>query len=244
MFLSPFIHKFRNNEFIQFIKNVLNVVQHHDPEKLNVKAAYDNLNRLSDQISALYKPELGSDITQELEELDERRDRAFNGIFKYVDAFTNHFEEEKCDAAAELYDAILLFGGGIARLNYQAETSTISSIINRFRSDTNLTTAVSKLSGLDEWLNELEEANQMFDKAYMMRVREEANKPGVKMAEIRKEMTGVFRSLLKHLEAHAIISGDELYDQVAKEINEVIENYNQLVVNRSSSTSEPEEEVQ
>jgi hypothetical protein len=49
---------------------------------------------------------------------------------------------------------------------------------------------------------------------------------------------------LKHLEAHAIISGDELYDQVAKEINEVIENYNQLVVNRSSSASEPEEEVQ
>lgn len=49
-----------------------------------------------------------SDITQELEEPDERRDRAFNGIFKYVDAFANHFEEEKSDAAAQLYDAILL----------------------------------------------------------------------------------------------------------------------------------------
>ena len=244
MFLTSLIHKFRNSEFVQFIKNILSIVSSHDPEVLNVKNVYDELSALGTQISELYRPETGSDITQEIQELDERRDRAFTGIYRFVDAFSYHYDPDKKAAAQRLYDAILLFGGGIARLNYQAETSTIDGILNKFRTESDLAEAVTKLEGLSDWLNELEEANKLFDEAYLRRVKEEAAKPEVKMADLRKEIIGVYRALLQHLEANAIVSGSEVYNQVAKEINEVIEKYNRVVESRTSSTSGTEEEVE
>ncbi len=97
---------------------------------------------------------------------------------------------------------------------------------------------------LNDWLKELEEANRLFDQSYMERVREVASRNEVKMADLRKEIIGVFRSILKHLEAHATISGGEIYNQVAKEINEVVDSYNRLIVNRASSEPEAEEEIQ
>ncbi|MGQ1888869.1 DUF6261 family protein [Thermophagus sp. OGC60D27] len=241
MFIAALIHNFRNSEFVQFIKNILNIVGSHDPELLNVKNVYDDLSALSSQISELYKPETGSDITQEIQELDERRDRAFTGIYRFIDAFSYHFDAEKREAATRLYDAILLFGGGVARLNYQAETSTIAGIINKFRTDTDLVEAVAKIEGLAEWLNEMEEANKLFDEAYLKRVKEEAAKPEVRMADLRKEIIGVYRALLQHLEANAIVSGNDSYQQVAKEINEVIEKYNRVVETRSSTSGTKEE---
>ena len=241
MFIAALIHKFRNSEFVQFIKNILNIVGSHDPELLNVKNVYDDLSALSSQISELYKPETGSDITQEIQELDERRDRAFTGIYRFIDAFSYHYDGVKQKAASLLYDAILLFGGGVARLNYQAETSTISGILNKFRTDADLAEAVTRLEGLTEWLNELEEANRLFDEAYLKRVKEEAAKPEVRMADLRKEAIGVYRALLQHLEANAIVSGSDTYNQVAKEMNEVIEKYNRVVEARLSASETKEE---
>lgn len=244
MILKPFIHKFRNNEFIQFIKNVLNAIQHRNPEHLNVKDEYDKLDNLSGEICNLYKPDRGSDITLELQELDERRDEAFNGIYKFLDGLTYYFDEEQSEAARQLFDTLLIYGGGIARLNYQAETSTISSIINKWRTTPDLAVALSKLDSLKEWVDELDEANRVFDDVYMKRVREVASQPDIKMAGLRKEIIGVFRMLMKKIEAFAVISEDEIYEQTAREINEVINGYNQLVVNRSSSGVDSEEKTE
>jgi len=239
MFLAIHYRKLRNNEFIQFIKLLGEILNSNDPEVLKVKDQCDDLAALLATLSVLFKPELGSSITKELEEIDARRDTAITGIEMLIKTFTYYFEAEKREAAILLESSLTLYGSGISRLNYQAETSTITSIIQKWESDTNLRAALTTL-GLTAWLAELKAANTLFEERYIARLKEEANSPEEKSIDLRKQIIQSYRTLLAHLQAHATLSTDNSYDAVVQQINQLIEEYNRLVAARGTIKEEEE----
>jgi hypothetical protein len=89
---------------------------------------------------------------------------------------------------------------------------------------------------LTAWVEELNEANTLFDKRFLARIKEQAHHPEVTVAELRKEVIELFRILQDHIKAHAIISKDPRYDALIKEINTLTENYNRTALNRSTGT--------
>jgi len=239
MFLAIHYRKLRNNEFIQFIKLLGEILNSNDPEVLKVKDQSDDLAALLATLSVLFKPELGSSITKELEEIDARRDTAITGIEMLIKTFTYYFEADKREAAILLESSLTLYGSGISRLNYQAETSTITSIIQKWESDTNLRAALTTL-GLTAWLAELKAANTLFEERYIARLKEEANSPEEKSIDLRKQIIQSYRTLLAHLQAHATLSTDNSYDAVVQQINQLIEEYNRLVAARGTIKEEEE----
>jgi len=82
--------KLQNPEFLQFNRNVLNIVFDNNKTTLKVVAEYDALEKLTNDIAALFKTDTGSDITDELVTLDSRRDDAITGIGLYLDALSRH----------------------------------------------------------------------------------------------------------------------------------------------------------
>jgi len=239
MFLAIHYPKLRNNEFIQFIKLLNEILNSNDPEVLKVKDQCNDLAALLATLSALFKPNLGSAITKELQEIDARRDTAMTGIEMQIKSFTYYFDEDKREAANLLDSSLATYGSGISRLNYQAETSTIASIIQKWENETSLTAALTTL-GLIAWVAELKAANNLFEERYIARLKDNANSPEEKTIELRKEIIQSYRTLLAHLQAHATLSTDNSYDAVIQQINQLIEQYNKLVAARGTNKEEEE----
>ena len=78
MFLSIHYPRLRNNEFIQFIKLLNEILNSNDPEVLKVNAQCDDRTALLAVFTDL-EARFGSDITEEIHEIDARRDRAIVG---------------------------------------------------------------------------------------------------------------------------------------------------------------------
>jgi hypothetical protein len=79
-----------------------------------------------------------------------------------------------------------------------------------------------------------------------MRVQEEAGKPDLNFAEIRKEAIEDYRMLVKHIEAHAVINPSETLQNLINNVNELIDKYNQIKRKGKSTAdnSEPEEPIE
>ncbi len=237
MFLSIYLTHLRHNEFIQFITNLLGIIKANDLETLKLKSESDDLTALLVTLTALYKPDLGSQLTKLLEEDDERRDRAFVGIQSLIDAYTNHYDGATQNAALSLSASLKKFGARVTKQNYQGETAILTAIVEEWRREENLTASVSKLK-LDRWVGELSEANTQFDTHYLARVKEDAAAPDVKIIALRKEAIQSYRTLTNRIQAFATIGEVPVYAAIINECNSLIEKYNSVVNARNKKEDE------
>ena len=237
MFLSIYLTHLRHNEFIQFITNLLGIITGNDLETLKLQSESDDLTALLATITALYKPDLASQLTKLLEQDDERRDRAFVGIQSLIEAYTNHYDEATKEAALALALSLKKFGTRITKQNYQAETATITAIIEEWKREANLIAALSKLS-LNEWVGELSTSNTQFNTHYIDRVKEDAAAPDVKIIVLRKEAIQSYRSLTNRIQAYATIGEVPVYAAIINECNSLIEKYNSVVNARIKKVDE------
>ncbi|MCY1636318.1 DUF6261 family protein [Marinifilum sp. D737] len=233
----------RLNEFIQFYQDILKILGANDPEALKVKSQYDDLNALVAILASYYKPELGSEITAELQELDEKRDSALRGIELQVKSYTFHYNDSIRLAANLLSKFFEHYGAAISRLNYQAETSTINSLIEKLESEQKYADAVTALKLID-WKTELKSINTKFNQRYLARIEENADNPETTAMELRAGIAASYRSLTNYLQAYATLSTEGEYDKVVKLINELVDEYNKLIKSRTNSEKETSPETE
>lgn len=232
------ISKLRHSEFSQFISDVLSLVQQNDPTALNVQSEYDTLKASHEQLVALLNPEQGSDITRQIEQADLRRDNAINGLTALIRAYTYHYDPAFKTAADQLLAAFDLYGTGIARQNYQSQTSSITSLMNDLRSGTELPEAAAALQ-ITGWVDELENANQQFNSLYLERVKDISDNPVESVYEKRLAITEEYYSLRDMISAHFTIQkGVAPYSTVTNQINQLISSYNTLLAARQSAPDE------
>lgn len=240
MFISLLIYNLKNSEFIQYFDFLLELIQTNDPERLKIKELFLRLQQKFQLLASVFKPERGSGITPQLQEADERRDAAVNGIIASLEADTYHFNPERSKAARLLLNAIDVYGRGIARLNYHSETSTVESIANKLLQAPENVDALKFLDKY-EWVEELKDANMVFRNYYLDRLREDSESPEIRIKEVRKEMVELHRLMLNQIEAFSTISSDEVYPETVRSINRLIERYNQMVLTRQEDEDPSEE---
>jgi len=237
MYSSIPFARLRHGEFSQFIKSIIRIVTSNDPEVLKVKEQVDKISVLYTAMDDFYKPEVGSAITVELQNLDSERDNGLMGIEQIIRGYSHHYEETTRTNADLLMKSFNNFGDDIPRLNYQLETNAIGKIVKKWKSDDALSNAVNLLH-LDQWVDRLEIVNTQFETRFFERLKNAANEPELKMIDYRKQITDCYRDLLKHIEAHATLSGDAIYTEVENEINQLIEVYNKIIDGRTKKKEE------
>ena len=229
----------RNAEYLQFMKNVASLVQTNDPVVLNVATQLTTLNNSITVLDGLFKTESANEITQELVLIDERRDKAINGLSSVVAGYLYHFDTVLAQAANVLNDNLKLYGSGIAKQNYQAETATISSLVGDWEGKPKLSDALTALQ-LTAWKNELKAANILFDQRYLARTQEygAANPDTIKAK--REETNAVYYTLRDFLNSFSIVQPTTTNTKTLNEINALVEQYNTLLNNRLASGSTDE----
>ena len=146
----PYLNRYRNGEYLQYMKDVLQLVNDANLDTLTVQVGA--LSPIVDNIDAAFQQSQGSTLTQEIINLDERRDRAIVGLRSTTDGYTYHHDTAKATAATALNANIASHGNTIQRLSYQEETAVLDSIIADWETDSELTAAVATLD-LGDWVS-------------------------------------------------------------------------------------------
>lgn len=229
----------RNGEFLQFVTNFSALVESNNPAVLNVLLQHNALKAKVSEIEPLFKSERANAITQELVLLDERRDRAINGLTSAINGFCCHFNASVAQAANLLASDLQLFGAGVAKQNYQAETATINGIVSDWETKPELTAALVTL-GLTGWKDELKTANQTFDKKYLERTQEYGAASPETLKSKREEIVVIYYELRKYLDAYSVIQNTPAYLKAIRELNALIDQYIALLNGRlKEATSTP-----
>ncbi|KAB8152353.1 hypothetical protein EZY14_015030 [Kordia sp. TARA_039_SRF] len=238
----PVFSRYRNSEFLQYMKDVLELVNAQDVDVLQLTAQRDALATVTNQIDDLFQQEKSSGITQELIELDTRRDKAFMGIKANLEAYSYHYDAQLQSAAKRLLFNLNNYGTNIPRMNYQAETAIIDSMISDWETETDLVSAVSTAE-LNDWVAELKTANQAFNQRYLARVSESAANPATSFTSIREVATDAYKSLTAHVQAHATLGSNTTHQELVNEFGILAKQYNQTVGLRLNSGTDTEEEA-
>lgn len=219
----------RNGEYIQLMTDILDILTKNDPAALQVANLYSTLQIGVEKMENLFKESRGSGITDELFDLDARRDEAFNGIAMVINGYAYHHDAILKNHAMALQDHLSNFGTGIARENYQSQTAILRKILSDWETNPTLATALSALH-LDNWKAELAAANNLFSERYLARVKESAFAPPGNIKALREEANEAWFALRDLLNAwFTLQNGAEPFGRVAGTINSVMENYREVM---------------
>jgi hypothetical protein len=233
----PIFSRYRNSEFLQYMKDVLELVNLQDVDTLQLTAQRDAMQTVTSQMDDLFQQEQGSGITQELIDLDTRRDRAFMGIKGLLETNQYHYDDATQSAANSLLYNMNTYGTNIPRLNYQSETAVIDSMLSDWSTETALAAAITTLK-MGDWITELTTANEVFNDRYIARISEAAANPAVSFTTIREEGANTYRVLVAHIEAHATLGTNVTHQSLVNEVSELASQYNQTVDFRLNTSSD------
>ncbi|UAY52888.1 DUF6261 family protein [Ferruginibacter albus] len=236
--ISIDITKLRNSEFLQFSKDLLEIIKQNDPATLKVTEQYNSFNNITTEIDGLFKTPTGSALTQDITDLDIRRDNAITGINTVIQALSYHFNSDKAAAANLLAFHLKNYGAGIAKENYQSETAIIDNITADWSTKPDLAAAINTLK-LNEWADELSAANKAFNELYIDRTKELAavNPDTIKIK--RLEAVQLYYALRDVIDAwYTINKGAAPFDKVTQECNALIDQYNTLIAGRKAGTTD------
>ncbi len=241
MLKTPYLTSFRNSSHIQFNNDLIVILRDRDPDILQIRQKFDEFLAGTVKMEEVYKLMQGSPVTVKIIAEDDFRDNLIIGIEKLADAYTHHFDPAYVDAAHLILRHINKYGKTIARLKYQEETTALNDLIDSEKNDTALNAAVNLLV-LNSWFVQLEGSNNRFKGLFIERLKDNAGKTDLKLNVLRKESVVHYKTLVKHLESHAIVNPSELYHVVIKEINRLVEKYNNSYHTRKSKGDDESEE--
>ena len=221
----------RNDEYFQLMKNTVSLVNSNDASVLNVVAQNTTLNQKMQEYDTLFKKSTASEITQEIFDIDVRRDNALVGINAVITGNLYHFNPLMKAAATKLDSNLKIYGAKIISQNYQAETASIASFLGDWSGKPTLTQAVNDLN-LQDWVTELEAANVLFDQKYLARTQEYGSASPENILSKREETNQAFYTLKSFLESFSVVQPSAANTKVINEINALAEQYNTLLNNR------------
>jgi Family of unknown function (DUF6261) len=229
--------RLRNSEFIQFINDVLGIVSLNDPQALLVLGQFNALTAEKDVLQSLFNKEQASALTDELITLDEQRDNLLNGIIALVQGYSYSQDPLQKKSALALQVNITSYGTGIARENYQSETTIITKLLNDWTTMPELAAAIALLN-LSTWQTQLAAANAAFNAKYLARTQEIGSAPPDSLKEKRASATDAYTDLRDFINSYFTINkGVAPFGKVTNELNALVDQYNRLVAGRGKGNN-------
>jgi hypothetical protein len=230
----------RNNELLQFLKDVITRCERFDlTDLLLIELVTDFKNEVS-SIENVYKKMTGSKLTDLIVAIDDKRDDAISGIKITCVGLQRHFAEDFVNAASLIIESYEPYNEPIAKLNYNAETAAIDSITKEWGSNTALSGAFATLN-LSSWIDELKSLNASFKETYQNRVDDVLKNSGDSFSELREPVGQAYIKLCKRLNSYAEIGEKEEYKELADGLNIIIKKYNSILIMRRARKDETED---
>lgn len=161
------------------------------------------------------------ELTEEINEADFRRDRAFVGFRKYVEAFQfKDWDRNAQKAAANLIGIIEKHGKSLYREGLTVQSALLASLFEDL--DDELAKADLATLGVEEWLNHLKKLQDAFSTMIQRRDELEAKKDIPTKADAKAELVKALNILLSGLDFLTNTQSTK-YGGIGNLINQIIE---------------------
>lgn len=219
-------YNLHNSELLQFLAEVLAVCSQFSTEPMNLAAVILALRNSTTLFDDCFKVAQGSQITDELRELDGKRDDCLVGIHYVLLGYSYHFQNDIKKAAEDLLFSMDKYGTSLSSLNYESESSTITNLIHDWKTTPSLVAALTLLS-MGTWSTQLETSNNNFLESYRLRNNEKATKPQVKTFNQRKAAVASYQTLVNQIEARITMDDNTIsYQDFVNNLNVLINRFN------------------
>ncbi|MBC8757219.1 hypothetical protein H2O64_21295 [Kordia sp. YSTF-M3] len=229
---EPMLGRYRNSEFLQYMKDVLELVNRYDVATLQLTTQLNVLASITHQMETVFEQDQRNEITQELLDLDTKRGNVLRGAKLILEGCTYHSDVVIKNAAKKLLHNLHSYGTNIPRMNYQSETAVIDSMLAEWETEVTLSAALN-LVPIATWISELKTVNSTFNDRYLARIKEVAENPIVSFYSLRTDGAAMYRALVSRLKAYMILGETATYQEIVNEIYELAKLYNQTVKMRA-----------
>ena len=230
-----FLKQYRNAEYLQFMKDVLQIINQEDIEQLLISTEVNDLTTQVAEINTIFKQSLASDLTKDIASLNKRRNYAYKGMRAMLASYKYHYDTTLSTAAASLFDVFSFYDQGKSKTSYQKLTVLLDSLIDDLETKTELQEFVT-LFGITDWVNELKNANTDFKNLYIERVSERVENPIRNIRDLRTECNELYNKLFIKIGAYGVTSETVApYLLMVENIEGLIKKYDLLITSYNAS---------
>jgi hypothetical protein len=228
MNVKPKLTRYRNSEFIQYLRDTVTIFKAFDLKGLKLDSFVNNIEANIGELDKVFVIASKNGNTDALEIADARRDDAVIGIRTVAVGFERSHQENIRTAAKTILALMDKFGTGIAAFGHIAETNAITSIVKEFETVQQATDAANTLN-ISEWVQELKLANLSFNEIFIVRNKDLADQPDQNLKELRTPAMASYNNLINKTEAYFSITDKAEYKDLLNQINTIVLKYNASV---------------
>lgn len=230
-FPPPSLKNYRSSEFLQFMKDVLKLLDSYEVSALELTNERNHFVAAVQALESVFEPEPQQPLTDELSTLDNQRDHLYVGIRYILKGNCHHFDATKQGAAKRLLAHFQSYGKEVHRMTYQTQTALISNMMEEWHTNADLQAAVALLD-LSEWARTLQTVNTEFSQLFVARISEIAAKNTPTFTSLRAGAKARYRTLVARILAFKTFNVNEDYEKLYAEIHELARGYNLVVKSR------------
>ncbi len=214
---SVFLKRAHIMDFYALMDLVLASLNDVDLEQLHLKKEADDFKTVFLDFKKSLKKYEAKSITKKIHQADDTRDSIIRGLNLLLRGWILLPDKSFSEPAQQLKIIMEEYSNAIIRLPDREKSGVIDTLLKSFKKE-DAPLLIQQLN-LEVVVEQLAEANEMFEKLYIERaIKESAVKVGLSQQK-RKIMQLQFEQLCNVIEANAIIYGAEHYQLLANRIN-------------------------
>ena len=219
------IYHYSNASTIGFLENVISICKTLNQPTTEVSQKMAELSSEIEQLCLIFSTARKNPHTEDLKELDTRRNQLTQGIREIATSYLKHFDADYREAGKSILRTFAKYGKQIEKRKYYDQTEITNSLIRDFENDESLSQAITKLH-LSDWLQALKTDNLAFNSLYIIMVMSRVNLPEKNFKESKTIAIARFKSLFNLLKALEMVYPTADYGSIIKEIEELTKKYN------------------
>jgi hypothetical protein len=231
MLKIKFIHLsiMRNDEHFQFVSEFSDLVNQMSPGELGIEKLWDTFTVCFNNEDDALKKIVKSSDTEKIKEADETRDSTYRGIvYATKAALCNH--DSNIKAAAKRIKIVLDTYGNLAVKPLNEETSGINNMLHDLK--TKYADEI-RITGLENWVNQLEVDNNALETLVKARGNEISSITQLKMKDARAETEKSYYTIIDVINALILINDENKYKTFVNNLNFFIDKYNNTIAQRA-----------
>jgi hypothetical protein len=227
------IKQLQGAEFVQYLKDGLGIVNGNATVAAAVTTPKAVVTSRLAELDAIFVTDQASALTDDLAALDAQRDGLFTGLGLFCKSFTYHTDPSYREAGETLCRNIEIYGD-VIRKGYNAESASISSLVQDWTTKSELIAATTLVNAGD-FIAPLGTLNSSFMVLYNQRTQQMATTINTaNFTEKRAETTTAWKELVAKINANIVLNdGAGAWGLVQDQLNALIGQYKQTLASRA-----------
>ena len=224
------LHSLRNNEHYQFMTDVDKLILRLTATELGLESSYPAFHTALGNEDTCMRAASSSDKSDQLDELDQKRDKIWSAIRMKVQATLLSPIAAEAESANRLKRVLEQYGN-MRKLSYNEESAALTNLAADLKKTSNAEDLVK--AGIHQWTDELQKGNEAFLQVFEERTEEYADRDSGDVRAARLIMDPMYESIVDRVNAAMVLEiASPAAITFANNLNELIRYSKNVVVTR------------